>query len=62
MTRHISDQHRAASTARLREFTRQERQSGMHPAIQMLRSRPQTRADDGRKMTEFLRIARGRMA
>ncbi|MDO5631271.1 MAG: hypothetical protein Q4G22_05465 [Paracoccus sp. (in: a-proteobacteria)] len=61
MTRHISDQQRASSTARLRAFTQHERQSGMHPAIQALRSRPQTRAEDGRKTAEYLRIARGRM-
>lgn len=45
--------------ARLREFTRQERESGTHPAINELRARPKERSAENRKMAEFLRIERG---
>lgn len=62
MSRHISDQPRATSTVRLREFTRQERQSGVHPAIRSLRERPEARDGAGRQTIEFLRIERGRTA
>ncbi|MDO5704725.1 MAG: hypothetical protein Q4G49_06565 [Paracoccus sp. (in: a-proteobacteria)] len=62
MSRHISDQPRMANTIRLREFTRQERQAGMHPAIGSLHERPLSRDDKGRKTVEYLRIERGRTA
>lgn len=63
MAKHISDQSRSHGAARLREFTRQERESGMHPAIALLRSRPQMRDDEvNRKTVEFMRIARGHTA
>ncbi|MFV0384314.1 hypothetical protein [Paracoccus sp. (in: a-proteobacteria)] len=60
MTKHVSDQPRSHSEARLREFTRQERESGVHPAIDTLRSRPKDRSADGRKTAEFARIERGK--
>lgn len=60
MTRHISDQPREPGQNRLREFIRQERESGTHPAIRSLRSRPRDHDAEGRKTAEFLRIARGR--
>lgn len=50
--------HETGAT-RLREFTRQERESGVHPAVTALHSRPQTRSDENRKATEFSRIERG---
>lgn len=59
MGKHISDQTRSQGQTRLREFTRQERESGVHPAIEALRHRPQMREGDGRKTAEFLRIDRG---
>lgn len=62
MSKHISDQPRGHGTARLREYTRQERESRTHPAIETLRSRPQMRGEDNRKTAEFLRIERGQMA
>lgn len=61
MTKHISDQPRTTGEARLREYTRQEREAGTHPAITALRTRPQTRGDDNRKTVEFLRIDHGHM-
>ena len=61
MDEQISDQaQQSDGGTRLREYTRQERESGMHPAIATLRSRPQTRGEENRKTAEFLRIARGR--
>ena len=62
MTKHISDQPRSQAHLRLREFTRQERESGLHAAIEALRSRPQSRDGDSRKTIEYLRIDRGRQA
>lgn len=62
MNKHISDQHRMHGQARLREYTRQERESGMHPAIAALRSRPQDRGAENRKTAEFLRIDRNRVS
>ena len=62
MSKHIKDQPRSYSHNRLREFTRQERESGVHPAISALRSRPLTRGAENRKAAEYLRIERGRMA
>ena len=59
MGKHISDQPRSQGQTRLREFTRQEREAGTHPAIEALRSRPQSRDGDGRKTAEYLRIDRG---
>lgn len=45
---------------RLREFARQEREAGIHPAIEALHRRPVTRGDDNRKAVEYARIERGR--
>ena len=59
MAKHISDHPRSQSQLRLREFVRQEREAGVHPAIQALRSRPQSRDGDSRKAAEYLRIDRG---
>ncbi|MDP5307078.1 hypothetical protein [Paracoccus spongiarum] len=62
MTKHISDQPRTQHGTRLREFTRQERESGTHPAVEALRSRPQKRGEENRKAAEFLRIERELMS
>lgn len=62
MTRHIGDKPRSHGTARLREYLRQERETGLHPAIRTLISRPKAGAADGRKVREFTRIERGRLA
>ena len=59
MSKHISDQPRSQAHLRLREFTRQERETGVHPAVESLRTRPQTRDGDSRKTSEFLRIVLG---
>lgn len=59
--RHVSDQPRDHGATRLREYMRQEREAGQHPAITALRSRPKTRGEDNRKTSEFLRIDRGRL-
>lgn len=59
MSKHLSDQPRTHDGARLREYTRQERESGTHPSIAALRSRPKDRDRDGRKVAEYARIERG---
>ena len=61
MTKHISDQPRRHTGSRLREYTRQERESGTHPAIAFLRARPKTRNQENRKIAEYARIERGRL-
>lgn len=62
MNKPASDKSEPRGTTRLREFTRHERESGMHPAIEALRSRPVTRGDANRKIVEYARIERGRMS
>lgn len=62
MQRHLIDQPRSTSNTRLREFIRQERQSGRHPAVLALMARPKDRADENRKAVEFARILRGRLS
>ncbi|MBU3031034.1 hypothetical protein [Paracoccus marinaquae] len=61
MSKHISDQPRSHGAARLREFTKKERETGLHPAVAALRSRPKTRDGDGRKTAEYVRIERGHL-
>lgn len=60
MTKPISDKSESRDTSRLREFTRHERESGTHPAIETLRTRPKTRGDANRRAVEYTRIERGR--
>lgn len=62
MSKHVSDQPRTQEGARLREYTRQERESRTHPAVETLRSRPQVRGEENRKAAEYLRIERGQMS
>lgn len=61
MNRQPVDQSRDDANPRVREFIRQERQEGLHPAIQALHARPQDRAETNRKAVEYSRIARGRL-
>lgn len=60
MTKQITDKPRTQGAARLREFTRHERESGTHPAIEALRSRPKMRGEENRRVVEYTRIERGR--
>lgn len=62
MTKHISDQPRSQGNARLREYTRQEREAVPHPTVMALHSRPKDRSGDGRKTAEYARIERGQSA
>lgn len=61
MTKHVLDQPHQNSGTRLREFTRAERESGVHPAVDILRSRPLARGEENRQAAEFLRIEREEM-
>ena len=61
MTKHISDKPRDNGSQRLLEYTRQERESRVHPAITALHCRPKDRGES-RKATEYARIERGRTA
>lgn len=61
MTRHIVDHKRESQgTERVKAYVALERKQTLHPAIQALRSRTENRPEAGRRMVEFLRIARGR--
>lgn len=62
MNKHVSDQPRSQNGTRLREYARQEREGGTHPAIETLRARPKMRGDENRKTAEFLRIERDQTA
>ena len=62
MTRQITDQPQTKGATRLREFTRHERESGTHPAIEVLRTRPQMRGEENRMVMEFARIERGQIS
>lgn len=60
MTRHIADHKRESGVSRTQNYTRQERESGLHPAIAALRMRPRSRDTSGnRRAAEFARIERG---
>lgn len=64
MTRHIADRKSGRSTTLARRFAEVERAQGAegsHPATKAVVSRPRTAAS-GRRIVEFARIARGRMA
>ena len=62
MTRHVADtDHSVPGGARLRQYVAIERKSASaHPASRMLWCRPTTQPVVGRRMQEFLRIARGK--
>ncbi|MCQ0969018.1 hypothetical protein MLD63_01030 (plasmid) [Paracoccus sp. TK19116] len=59
MTRHLSDKPRETGAARMREYTRQERENGRHPSTVALHERPRSAGDGNRKLREFTRIDRG---
>lgn len=59
MTKPIGDKPEERGTTRLREFTRHEREAGIHPAIEILRTRPQARSEENRMFMEYARIERG---
>jgi hypothetical protein len=46
----------------MREYLRQERETGLHPAIRALFNRPKSATKSARKVREFTRIERGRLA
>lgn len=62
MTKPNTDLSQRAQSSRLREFVRHERESGLHPAIEALRSRPKQRSLQNRKAVEYTRIERGRLS
>ncbi|WP_295042501.1 hypothetical protein [uncultured Paracoccus sp.] len=62
MTTKNSDTLQNNGATRLREFMRQDREDGTHPAIEALRARPQMRAEENRKFVEYARIDRGQMS
>ena len=49
MTRHIADHTRESGVSRTRNYTRQDRESGTHPAIDALRMRPRARDESGNR-------------
>ncbi|MFC3570793.1 hypothetical protein [Paracoccus sp. TOH] len=60
MTRHLADRSHETSAGRTQYYTRQERESGTHPAIAALRMRPRARSEaTNRRAAEFARIERG---
>ncbi|WP_313351616.1 hypothetical protein [Paracoccus sp. (in: a-proteobacteria)] len=60
MTRHIADRSHESSARRTQYYTRQERESALHPAIAALRMRPHARSEAAnRRAVEFARIERG---
>ncbi|SMO83193.1 hypothetical protein [Paracoccus laeviglucosivorans] len=60
MAKHIIDSTHQTGQGRVENFTRQEREEGLHPAIVTLHSRPKDRGETDRRVTEFTRIERGR--
>ncbi len=63
MTRHVTDQNKGHSVSRIRRFAEVERRQGSegaHPAVRAVVARPA--AASGRRVVEFARIARGRLA
>lgn len=62
MTRHLGDKPRSHGSTRMREYLRQERETGLHPAIRALFNRPKSASKSARKVREFARIERGRLA
>ncbi|MFT4012014.1 MAG: hypothetical protein QM682_01190 [Paracoccus sp. (in: a-proteobacteria)] len=61
--KHIADKPHRTSAGRILNFIRQDRESGLHPAVAALHARP--RRDEAKadhRMQEFTRIERGRTA
>lgn len=63
MTRHIIDRETLRDSGRrLREFLRIDRESGRHPAVVRLHSQRPHSENEGTRVAQYLRIARGRDA
>ena len=63
MTKILTDRERSTANGRLRSYVAQDRQSGIHPAIEALHRRPHGRdGDESRKTSEYTRIERGHEA
>ncbi|MFD1795015.1 hypothetical protein FQV27_15820 [Paracoccus aurantiacus] len=61
MTKSPTDHEHRSGSGRVRAYTTQERESGLHPAVEALHRRPHSRdGDEGRKASEYARIERGR--
>ncbi len=63
MSRHIADQRAVTDGGRVKNFLTLDRTHGgeeNHPAVQNLSRRAHSRADENRRMVEFMRIERGR--
>ena len=62
MTRHIADKdHSARTSARIREYTRIERETVPNRATKDLQTRPEKR-DDSARLKHYLKIERGAQA
>ncbi len=59
MTKHLTDHQRASNGGRMQHFLRIDRDRS-DAAWSKARQRPLTRADDNRRLVEFVRIAQGR--
>lgn len=62
MAKHIIDNTHQTGPGRVEHFTRQEREQGLHPAIEALHARPKERQETDRRVAEFTRIERGKTA
>ena len=63
MPRHIIDKSCVLDASRrLTEFLRIDRQKGLHPAIRALHVRVRETVSQDARLSQFLRIARGRTA
>ena len=61
--KHIADKPHQTGAGRILNFVQQDRQSGLHPAIQALHARPVANARDAtRRVAEYARIERGHRA
>ncbi len=60
MTKEASSTTQPVSDSRLRNFTRVERESGLHPAVRALHSRPAERSSEiNHRAIQYARIQRG---
>ncbi len=63
MTRHTIDRETLRDTGRrLKEFLRIDRESGRHPAVVRLHSQRPHAENEGMRLVQYMRIARGRGA
>lgn len=60
MSKSPIDQPRDAGSGRVQNYLQQDRESGIHPAIQSLHRQPHARDEEtNRRAAEFARIERG---